>query len=94
MENNNTYFFFPEPKDKPIKIVIEDNIKVTSNGNVIEVKKHLSSMEAEKLLNDIFFGTNNIGVLDCSYMTEEEIATHSKMLEENSTDTGINIFDL
>lgn len=27
-------------------------------------------------------------------ITEEEIETHSKMLKENSTDTGINIFDL
>lgn len=70
--NNNTYFILTEPKDKPIKIIIEDNVKVTSNGNVIEIKKHLCSMEAEKLLNDIF-GTTNIAVLDCSDITDEEI---------------------
>ena len=38
--------------------------------------------------------TNNIGVLDCSHMTDEEIETHSKMLKENSISTGVNIFDL
>lgn len=54
MENNCTHFILPESKDRPIKVVIEDNVKVISNGNVIEIKKHLSSMESEKLLNDIF----------------------------------------
>ena len=62
---NNTYFIIPEQKDKPIKVVIEDKVKITSNGNVVEIKKHLSSMEVEKLLNNTF-GTTDIGVLDCS----------------------------
>lgn len=81
MDNNNTYFILPEPKDKPIKVVIEDSVKVTSNGNVIEIKKHLSSVEAENLLNDIF-GTTDIGILDCSDMTEEEIAEIDKIIDE------------
>ena len=28
MENNNTYFIIPKPKDKPIKVVIEDPNKL------------------------------------------------------------------
>lgn len=71
--NPNTMFILPnEPKDKPIKIVFEDDVKVTANGNDIEIKRKLSDVEAEKLLNDIF-GTTNIGILNCSGMTDEEI---------------------
>lgn len=59
-------------KDKPIKIVFEDDVKVTANGNEIEIKRKLSDIEAKKLLNDVF-GTTDIGILDCSDMTDEEI---------------------
>ena len=71
--NPNTMFILPnEPKDKPIKIVFEDDVKVTANGNDIEIKRKLFDVEAEKLLNDIF-GTTNIGILNCIGMTDEEI---------------------
>ena len=66
-------FILPnEPKDKPIKIVFEDDVKVTANGNDIEIKRKLFEIEAEKLLIDIF-GTTNIGILDCSDILAEEI---------------------
>lgn len=69
----NTMFILQnEPKDKPIKIVFEDDVKVTANGNDIEIKRKLSDIEAEKLLIDIF-GTTNVGILDCSDMTDEKI---------------------
>ena len=91
MENNNTYFIIPESKDKPIKMVIEDSVKVTSNGNVIEIKRHLSSMEAEKLLNDIF-GTTNIGVLDCSNINEDiyYCPTCKRVLDLTEIDSCMN----
>lgn len=72
MKNDNIYFIVSEPKDKPIKLVVENNIKMTTNGNVIEIKKHLSTTEVKKLLNDIF-GSTNIGVLDCDGMSDEEV---------------------
>lgn len=71
--NPNTMFILPnEPKDKPIKIVFGDDVKVAENGNDIEIKRKLSDIETEKLLIDIF-GTTNIGILNCSDMTDEEI---------------------
>lgn len=71
MRNNNTYFIIIEENDSPIKVVIEDSVKITSNKNVIEIKRHLSYMEAKNLINNIF-GTTNIGVLDYNDMSDEE----------------------
>ena len=59
------------------------------NKYIYELKLRLSDLQIENI-----FGTTKIAMLDCSYMTEEEIETHSKMLKENSISTGINIFDL
>ena len=60
------FTFIPENKDKPIKIVFEDDLKVIqTNDCTIEVIKRLSPMESEKLLKDMF-STTDIGVLDCS----------------------------
>ena len=60
------FTFIPENKDKPIKMVFEDDLKVIqANDCTIEVIKRLSPMESEKLLKDMF-GTTDIGVLDCS----------------------------
>lgn len=60
------FTFITEDKDKPIKIVFEDDFKVIqTNDCTIEVLKILSSMESKKLLKDMF-GTTDIGVLDCS----------------------------
>lgn len=55
-----------------LKIVIEEDIKITGDGDIVEIKKRLSSMESEKLFIDLF-GTINVGVLDCSNMTDAEI---------------------
>lgn len=58
--------------EKPIKIIFEDVTEVNMNGYDIEIKGRLSGIEAEKVISNIF-GTTNIGVLDCSDMTDEEI---------------------
>lgn len=71
--NPNTMFIVPnESKDKPIKIVFENDVAITIDNDDITIKRKLSRFEAEKLLTDIF-GTTNIGVVDCSNMTDEEI---------------------
>jgi len=67
------FTFVPEDKDKPIKVVYEDDFKVIqTNDCTIEIVKRLTPMESEKLLNDMF-GTTDVGILDCSDMTDEEI---------------------
>lgn len=38
----------------------------------LEYRKKLSLVESEKLLKDMF-GTTNVGILDCSDMSDEEI---------------------
>lgn len=91
--NNNMYFILPNPKDKPIKVIIEDRVEVTNNGKAIEIKEHLSHMETEKLLNDIF-GTTNIGVLDCSDMTEKEINEIADKLNSTPLANPISSEDL
>ena len=71
--NNDNIFIFPVQNDKPVKIVIEDNVKVSSVSDYdIEIKKKFNSLETEKLLKDIF-GDTNIATYDCSDMSDEEI---------------------
>lgn len=66
------FTFVPEDRDKPIKVVYEDDFKATrTDGFIIEIAKKLTHTESEKLLNDMF-GTTNVGILDCSYMSDEE----------------------
>lgn len=67
--------------DKPIQIVFEGDIKVEGDDNNIEVTKRLSKMEAEHLLLNTF-GTTDVGVLDCSNKTEEEIAEINRIVDE------------
>ena len=75
--NPNTMFIVPnESKDKPIKVIFEDDVKVTASDNNIEIKRKLSDIEAEKLLIDIF-GTTNIGILDCSDIKDCDSCKHS-----------------
>ena len=63
----------PEDKDKPIKMVYEDDIGIIkANDYTIELTRKLTPVEAEKLLEDMF-GTTNVGILDCSYMSDEEL---------------------
>lgn len=68
--NNNTYFIIPTAIDKPIKLIIEDDVKVINNGYNIEIKKHLSPMETENLLKNIF-GTTDIGIIDISDIKDD-----------------------
>ena len=71
--NPKTMFIVPnESKDKSIKVVFENSVAITTDNDDIEIKKKLSRFEAEKLLIDIF-GTTNIGIFDCSDITDEEI---------------------
>ena len=73
------FTFVPEDKDRPIKMVYEDDFKaIQTNDCTIEVVKRLTPMESEKLLNDIF-GTTDVGILDCSDIADEEI---DKIVEE------------
>lgn len=67
------FMFISEDKEKPIKIVFEnDSDFVEIDDCMIEYIKRLSSMDSEQFLKEIF-GAINIGVFDCSDMTDEEI---------------------
>ena len=58
---------------KPIKIVYQDEVLIipTDDGN-IEIRKKLSPMEAVQFI-EALFGTTDLGILDCSDMTDKEI---------------------
>lgn len=67
------FAFIPEDKEKPIKIVFEnDSDFVETDDCMIEYIKRLSSMDSEQFLKKMF-GLTNICVFDCSDMTDEEI---------------------
>lgn len=67
------FTFIPECKDKPIKVIYEDNSGfIKTNDCTIEYLRRLTPMESEAVLMGMF-GTTDIGVLDCSDMTDEEI---------------------
>ncbi len=67
------FTFVPEDKDHPIKIVYEDDLKITHIDDcTFEITGKVYGIEAEKIITNIF-GTTNLGVLDCSDMSDEEI---------------------
>ena len=71
--NIREFAFIPEDKEKPIKVIYEDNSGfVKTNDCTIEYIRRLTPMESEAVLMGMF-GTADIGVLDCSDMTDEEI---------------------
>lgn len=67
------FAIIPEDKEKPIKVIYEDNSGfVKTNDCTIEYLRRLTPMESEVVLMGMF-STADIGVLDCSDMTDEEI---------------------
>lgn len=90
--DSKTMFIVPnEPKDKLIKVIFEDDVKVTASDNNIEIKRKLSDIEAEKLLIDIF-GTTNIGVLNIDDVKEDlyYCPNCQKVLELTEIDSCMN----
>ena len=81
MKDNGIIYITPPPNDKPIKIVCENSWSLEGNGYEIVASKRLSEMESKNLLMELF-GTTNVGILDCSNMTEEEIAEIDKIVDE------------
>lgn len=68
----NEYIFIPENRDRPIKMIYEDDARIIqTNDYTLEYTRKLSPMEAEKLFMDLF-GTTDVGILDCSDMSDEE----------------------
>ena len=66
------FTLIPDDKERPIKIVYDNGVKFRETGDcTIEMVKHLTPMESEGLLMDLF-GTTDVRVLDCSDMAEEE----------------------
>ena len=56
------FTFIPEDKDRPIKVIYEDDHSLVEVDDcTIEYTRKLSPMEAAKLFIDIF-GTTDIGV--------------------------------
>lgn len=73
--------FVSEDKDRPIKIVYENDGMIEINDCTIEYTRRLSPMESSNLLRDMF-GTTNVGMLDCSDMSDEEISKIEEYLSE------------
>lgn len=75
------YISVEELHQKPIKIVYEGDVKVEGRDNEIIVSQKLNEMMAENLLMELF-GTTDVGILDCSDMTEEEIEEIDRIVDE------------
>lgn len=82
MENIYEYTFTPDDRDRPVKMVYGDDEEVIlTNDGIVEFTRKLSPMEVEKLLIDLF-GTTKVGILDCSNMSDEEIAEIEKSISD------------
>ena len=67
------FIIIPENKGKPIKIAYEDNMEIIDTDDyTVKIVRRLTSMESEKFIKDLF-GTTDVGILDCSDMSDEEI---------------------
>ena len=90
--SHNTMFIVPnESKDKPIKIVFENDIAITIDNDDIKIKRKLSRFEAEKLLTDIF-GTTNIGIFNINDVKEDlyYCPTCERILDLTEIDSCMN----
>lgn len=54
---------------------------IQTDDYTFEYTRKLSPMEVEKLLMDLF-GTTKVGILDCSDMSDEEIAEIEKSISD------------
>lgn len=75
---DNKVFIIPSVKDKPLKIVYDDNWAMNLNGYNAEFSRKLTDLEFKNLLIDTF-GTTDVGVLDCNDISDEEL---NRMLDE------------
>lgn len=68
-------------RDKPVKMIYRDDTEmiIQTDDYTFEYTRKLSLMEVEKLLMDLF-GTTKVGILDCSDMSDEEIAEIEKSI--------------
>ena len=75
--------FIPEDKDRPIKIVYENDGVIEISDCTIEYTRKLSPIESENLLRNMF-GTIDVGMIDCSDMSDEEIDKIEECLSEEN----------
>lgn len=65
--------FVTEDKDKPIKIVYENDLKIAHiDDYTFEISGKIYGIKAERIISNMF-GTTELAMLDCSDMTDEEI---------------------
>lgn len=76
-------FTNPKDRDKPVKMIYRDDTEmiIQIDDYTFEYTRKLSPVEAEKLFMDLF-GTTKVGILDCSDMSDEEIAEIEKSISD------------
>lgn len=91
MNKNKTIFIIQTSEQNPIKLVFEDDVEVNANGDNIEVKGKLSSIEAEKVLTDIF-GSIDLAATPIDNIKEDMYyCSHcSSILDSTQIDTCMN----
>lgn len=87
------FTFIPEDKNRPIKVVYEDNDGLVATDDcTIEYTRKLSSMESENLLTDMF-GTTDIGVISIDNIKTDYLywcPTCKKILDLTEIDSCMN----
>ena len=86
------FVFIPENKDKPIKVVYENAVRLTRIDDcTIEYTKRLTPMETERLFMDLF-GTTDVGVVCCEDASEHAYycPTCERFLDLTEIDSCMN----
>lgn len=87
------FTFIPEDKDMPIKAVYEDDNRfIEIDDCIIEYRRKLSPMEAEKVFRDMF-GTTDVGVINIDCIKTDYLywcPTCKKILDLTEIDSCMN----
>ena len=86
------FIFVPEDKDRPIKVVYENDGLIEVDDCTIEYTRRLSPTESEKLFRDMF-GTTDVGVISIDNIKTDYLywcPTCKKILDLTEIDSCMN----
>lgn len=81
--NDDKIFIVPNPSDKPLKIVYDDNWVMNLDGYSARFSRELTDLEFKRLLIEVF-GTSDIGTINKDDFTEDEWVIIEEILKQNS----------
>lgn len=81
--NDDKIFIVPNPNNKPLKIVYDDNWLMNLDGYSARFSRELTDLEFKSLLIDVF-GRTDIGTINKDDFTEDEWVIIEEILKQDN----------